>query len=94
MSKTQPPDGYPAGSAQKHGGYSSELIARLETGVAVYRAIDDGRDFVFVDVNPAAERMGQIKREQILGRRLTEVFPGVEKFGLLDMLRRVWRSGR
>ena len=29
-----------------------------------------------------------------MGRRVTDVFPGVEAFGLLDVFRRVWRTGR
>jgi len=29
----------------------------------------------------------------VIGRRVTEVFPGVEKLGLLDVLRRVFASG-
>ena len=71
-----------------------EMFNTMSSGAAVYEALDDGRDFLIVDFNPAAERMKGVRKHEILGRRLTEVFPGVEEFGLLDVLRRVWRTGQ
>ncbi|MBC7089263.1 MAG: PAS domain S-box protein [Methanobacteriales archaeon] len=62
--------------------------------VAVYEAIDNGKDFVFKDFNPAAEHAEQVKKEDVLGRRVTEVFPGVKNFGLLDVFRRVYKTGQ
>ncbi|MES9847036.1 MAG: PAS domain S-box protein, partial [Candidatus Thiodiazotropha sp.] len=73
--------------------YPHELFQQLDFGVAVYQPIEDGRDFIFVDINPAVEKTDKVKREELLGRRLTEVFPGVEEFGLLDVMRRVMKSG-
>jgi len=70
-----------------------ELFENINTCVAVYEAVDDGEDFIFTDFNRAAEETEMIKREEVLGKRVTEVFPGVEEFGLLDVLRRVYRTG-
>lgn len=70
-----------------------ELVDRMSNGVAVYRAIDDGADFEFVDFNQAAQRIEQTPKADVIGRRVTEVFPGVREFGLLDVLRCVWRTG-
>ncbi|MDI6817794.1 PAS domain S-box protein [Methanothermobacter wolfeii] len=70
-----------------------ELFENINTCVAVYEAVDDGEDFIFTDFNRAAEETERIKREDVLGKRVTEVFPGVEEFGLLDVLRRVYRTG-
>jgi PAS domain S-box-containing protein len=70
-----------------------ELFERISSGVAVYEAVDEGEDFVFSDFNRAAEQIDKVTREDVLGRRVTEVFPGVREFGLLDVLRRVWRGG-
>ncbi|MDI9570698.1 MAG: PAS domain S-box protein [Pseudomonadota bacterium] len=72
----------------------SELFERMSSGVAIYEAVDEGRDFVFRGFNAAAERMERIKREEVLGKRVTEVFPGVRDFGLLAVFRRVCKSGR
>jgi len=71
-----------------------ELFNHMSSGVAVYRAVDDGRDFAFVDFNRGGERTENIRRVDVIGKRVTEAFPGVEEFGLLDVLRRVWRSGK
>ncbi len=70
------------------------LFEYIGSCVAVYQAVDDGKDFVFKDFNRAAERVEQVKRENILGRRVTEVFPGVKDFGLLEVLQRVYKTGQ
>ncbi|MFH1723067.1 MAG: PAS domain S-box protein [Elusimicrobiota bacterium] len=63
-------------------------------GIAVYEAVDGGSDFVFTDVNASVEVIDGVGRKRLLGKRVTEAFPGVEKFGLLDVFRRVWRTGK
>ena len=63
------------------------------SGVAVYEAVDDGEDFIFLDFNPAGEKIEGVRREAVLGKRVTEARPGVVRMGLLDVLRRVWRTG-
>ncbi|MBW2009040.1 MAG: response regulator [Deltaproteobacteria bacterium] len=69
------------------------LFENMRNGVAVYEPVDEGKDFVFVGFNRAAERMEKLGREEVLGRRVTEVFPGVEEMGLLEVFRRVHRTG-
>jgi two-component system CheB/CheR fusion protein len=64
------------------------------SGVAVYAAVDDGGDFLIMDFNNAAEKMEKASKAHIVGRRVTEVFPGVKEFGILDVFRKVWRDGR
>ena len=36
-------------------------------------------DYVFLEVNHAFERMTGLKRERIIGKRVTEVLSGIEK---------------
>jgi len=69
------------------------LFENMCSGVAIYEARNDGEDFVFVDFNPAAEQIEHIKREEIIGKSVTEVFPGVRQFGLFDVFRRVYKTG-
>jgi nitrogen fixation/metabolism regulation signal transduction histidine kinase len=64
-----------------------------KNGVAVYRAIKNGKDFIFVDFNKAAEQIDKIKKEEVIGRSILEVFPGVKAFGFFDILQKVWASG-
>ncbi len=69
------------------------IFENTGSGVAVFRPVDDGQDFVFTDYNAAAERLDQHQRHEVIGRRLTECFPAVEVMGLLEVLRQVARSG-
>ncbi|MDA8125573.1 MAG: PAS domain S-box protein [Deltaproteobacteria bacterium] len=69
------------------------LFEHMSSAAATYEAVDEGRDFVFRDFNAAAEQLEKIKREELLGKRVTEIFPGVRDFGLLEVFLRVWRTG-
>ena len=71
-----------------------ELFNNMTSGAAVYEAGDDGADFIFKDLNEAGSRINQVKKEDVVGRLVTEVFPGIRQMGLLDVFRRVWRTGR
>jgi len=62
-------------------------------GVAVYQAVDDGNDFVFIEFNKAAEEIEKIKGDDLIGKSVCEVFPGVKEFGLFEVFQRVWKTG-
>ncbi len=61
--------------------------------IAVYEAVDDGKDFICRNFNPAAERIEKKKKEDLLGKRVLDVLPGVKKFGLFDVFVRVCKGG-
>lgn len=69
------------------------LFQHMRAGVAVYEAVDDGNDFIFKDFNISAERISKISKENLIGKRLLEVFPNMDDFGLLGSLRRVYKTG-
>jgi PAS domain S-box-containing protein len=69
------------------------MFERTSSGVVVYEAVGEAEDFIIREFNSAAERIEQIGREALLGRRVTEVFPGVREFGIFDVFQRVWRTG-
>ena len=69
------------------------LFEQAGSPIVIYEAVDGGADFLFVDVNPAAERVEGLTKADLIGRRVTEAFPAVKAFGLLDVFRRVWRTG-
>jgi len=70
------------------------LFDHVCSGVAIYEACNGGEDFVFVDFNPAAEQIEHISKQELIGRKVTDVFPGVTQFGLLDVFRRVYKTGK
>jgi PAS domain S-box-containing protein len=75
-------------------GLFKQIFSGMPSGVAIYTAVDNGEDFVFRDFNTAAEAIEHIKRQDIIGRKVTEVFPGVKKFGILSVFQRVWGTGK
>jgi len=70
-----------------------ELFNSMHSGVAIYRAVDEGEDFVFVDFNHGAEVIENISKEDVTGRRVSEIFPGIKDFGLLEIFKKVWKTG-
>jgi PAS domain S-box-containing protein len=71
-----------------------ELFENMSSGVAIFRAVDNGTDFLFIDINPAAERIERINRTDLIGQRITNVLSGVRELGLLDRFHRVWKTGK
>lgn len=70
-----------------------QLFENLADGVAIFKEIEGGRDFVFVNLNKKGEEISHVKREDIIGKKVTEVFPAVAEIGLFGVLSRVWRTG-
>ena len=70
-----------------------ELFNNMSSGVAVYEAINDGKDFVFKDFNLAGEKIDNVRKEDLIDKKVSEVFPGVKEFGLFDIFQKVWRTG-
>lgn len=71
-----------------------ELFDSISSGVAVYEAVADGQDFIFKDFNKAGEGIDKVKKKSLIGKRVTKAFPGIKEFGLLDVLKRVWLTGK
>ncbi len=71
----------------------SALFKNMSNGVAVFRYSEDEQDFLFIGFNKAAERIEKISRKQLIGKKLTEMFPGIADFGLLAVLHRVAKTG-
>jgi diguanylate cyclase (GGDEF)-like protein len=69
------------------------LFKSMTNGVAVYKAVDNGNDFIFTDLNKSAKNMNNTKWLGEIGQRVTQTFPNVDEFGLLDVFRRVYRDG-
>jgi len=69
------------------------MFGSMNDGVALYRVANNGEDFVFLDFNAAAERITQTRRDQVIGRRASEVFPGIGETGILEAFRRVATTG-
>lgn len=70
------------------------LFNTIGSCVAIYEAYRDGEDFVFRDVNKAAENLSKIKKGEVVGKRVAEIFPRVKEIGLFEVFRKVYKTGK
>ncbi len=67
-------------------------INSLQINIAIYKFINN--EIFFLDLNKTAEYTETINKEQVIGKKLIDIFPGVKEFGLYDVLFRVYKSGK
>lgn len=67
-------------------------IDEIPDNVAVYKFKED--DFIFVDVNKNVTKTENISKDELIGKKLTEAFPGVKDSGLFDILLKVYEDGK
>ena len=70
-----------------------DLFSNMSAGVVIYEPTPEGEDFIIRDVNRAVETIEQIKKADIVGKSVLDVFPGVVEFGLFAVFQRVARTG-
>jgi len=61
-------------------------------GVLIYEPINDGGEYIFKDVNRATEKILQMKKQDLIGRKLFEVFPDLPDPDVRDALIRVLKT--
>ncbi len=75
-----------------------QLVDNALSGVAMHEIVLDENgapiDYVFLSVNPAFEKLTGLKAEDVVGRRVTEVLPGIEESLFIDIYGRVALSGK
>lgn len=74
--------------------FISELMDNITCAVAIYHAVDNGENFIFKAFNKKAQLIENTKEEDILGKKVTDVFPGVVELGLFEVFKRVWKTGK
>ncbi len=72
----------------------NNVLKLMKSGVGIYKAIDDGEDFIIIHSYQAElSRLIETSKE-LTGKRLLDVFPEIKEHGLLDVLKRVWHTGK
>ncbi len=75
-------------------------LEKMPYAFALHRIVVDDRgntcDYIFLEVNGAFEKMTGLKREDIIGKRVTEVLPGIDKdsFNWIDIYGAVALQGK
>ncbi len=70
-----------------------EIFSNISGGVAIFVARDGGDDFVLKDINSAAEKIEGVVKGDVIGSSLVDVIGHATELELLDVFRRVWKSG-
>jgi len=61
-------------------------------GVLIYEPIDGGNEYIFKDINHATEKILRMKKEDLIGRKLFEVFPDLPDPDVREALIRVLKT--
>ncbi len=69
------------------------LFENLISGGIIYRPDKGSNDFIVVDVNLEAENIEKINKEELIGKQISVVFPGVKDSGLFQMMQKVNQTG-
>lgn len=61
-------------------------------GIVIYQKTDDG--FIIKDLNPEAESISKVKRDKVIGRKVTDIFPNVIDYGVYGALEETYKDGK
>lgn len=70
-----------------------ELFETFSNGVVVLETQDRGQRFHLKDINPAAQKLRHMYKDEFLGKDFTEIYPAVNENKLMDIIHRVWETG-
>lgn len=71
-----------------------KMVENMNSGVAIYQPINDGKDFKFIDFNKAAERITNTTVNDVAGNTLLSQFPNMDKSPLFMALQNVYQLGK
>ena len=74
-----------------------ELFEYNLNGVALHKIVIDEKgepiDYIFLDVNPAFEDLTDLKKDNILNKKVTDIIPGIEKSNFIQIYGKVALEG-
>ncbi len=71
----------------------NKIFEGITNGIVIYKAINDGTDFEIVNINSGAQKIEKLSREDVIGKRIQEIFPMLKNSDLLEALVRVYKTG-
>jgi PAS domain S-box-containing protein len=71
-----------------------KLIENMPSGVAIYKPINNGENFEFIEVNKEAENITNSSRKELIGRTLLEQLPNMKNSPLIINLRKIHQDGQ
>ncbi len=70
-----------------------KVFEHMKGGGAIYKAVDDGEDFIIIDFHRPELQGLDKKSEDLRGKKILEVFPASKEYGLFEIFQRVWKTG-
>lgn len=74
-----------------------ELINTMNSGVAIYKVLNDGtraEDYIVQEFSKALSEPEGKSRDERIGKSLLAIKPNIVDFGLVPILREVWKTGK
>ena len=71
-----------------------KVFEHMKGGGAIYKAVDDGEDFIIIDFHRPELQGLDKKSEDLKGKKILEVFPASKEYGLFEVFQRVWKTGK
>lgn len=70
------------------------MFNNMSSGVTIYKAVNDGTDFIILDLNTAHRKIENIVKKNAIGNSLLNLSPEVKETGLLEAMKKVWETGK
>ncbi len=86
---TAEPAGKITGSESRH----RKKVENMSSGLVVYEPVNNGEDFLIRNFNEAAEEIEGASRQDVIDKKVTEVFPSIRESGLFAVLQSVNETG-
>ncbi len=72
------------------------IFDTITSGVAIYEVKNNaasGRDYIIKDFNRTALELEGKKKEDVVGKSLSDLRPAIDDYGLIPVFRQVWKTG-
>jgi len=69
------------------------MFDNMRSCVAIYKTDDDGENFIFTGINKSSCETEEVCDEEVLGKYLQELFPGLNETEFFKNLQKVYRTG-
>ena len=70
-----------------------ELLNTINSGIIVMERPSGTESFFIINYNQTAEKIDKMSKKSVIGKNITDAFPYIIDFGLIDVLKRVFNTG-
>ncbi len=76
--------------------FSQSIFDNSPAAIIIYKVMGDGssgNDYIIKNINHSCAKIEGWKKEDVIGKALSAVRPGVEEFGIIDIFKNVYETG-